>query len=102
MLKHLLPIVIKEVKEFVKRYEAKRSISGLLGWGDDPKRNPKDSPWEGASDVGIPIDAFTIEGLLPTFLKVCYGAKPVAWVKGKGENAPRGWTGYIPVVKEEL
>ena len=83
---------IMEVKEYTKRYEAKRSISGLIGWGDDPKKNPKDSPWQGSSDVGIPIDAFTIEGLLPRFLKVCYGAKPVVWIRGTGEsdipNAP--------------
>ena len=67
---------IEKVKEYSKRYEAKRSISGLLGWGDDPKKSPKDSPWEGASDVGIPIDAFTIEGLLPRFLKVCMELNP--------------------------
>src|SRR3990167_9397420 len=72
---------IEEVRGYTKRYEAKRSISGLLGWGDDPKKSPKDSPWEGASDVGIPIDAFTIEGLLPRFLKVCYGAKPIVWIR---------------------
>jgi len=83
---------IKAVREYTKRYEAKRSISGLLGWGDDPEKGPKDSPWEGCSDVGIPIDAFTIEGLIPRFLKVCYGAKPVVWVKGTApsdvEKAP--------------
>ncbi len=89
---------IEQVKEYVKRYEAKRSISGLLGWGDDPKKNPKDSPWEGCSDVGIPIDAFTIEGLLPRFLKVCYGAKPIVWVKGIGQsNIPKA-----PTVQEAL
>src|SRR3972149_1957248 len=83
---------ISEVKEYVKRYEAKRSISGLMGWGDDPKKNPKDEPWAGCSDVGIPIDAFTIEGLLPRFLKVCYGSKPIVWTRGIGPsdvpNAP--------------
>ena len=89
---------INKVKEFVKRYEAKRSISGLLGWGDDPVKNPKDSPWDGASDVGIPIDAFTIEGLLPRFLKVCYGAKPVAWVRGKGQSDIEA----APLVQEAL
>lgn len=77
---------IKEAAEYVKRYEAKRSISGLMGWGDDPKKNPKDFPWAGSSDVGIPIDAFTIEGLLPRFLKVCYGSKPIVWVRGIGES----------------
>lgn len=89
---------IFEVREYTKRYEAKRSISGLLGWGDDPKKNPKDSPWEGASDVGIPIDAFTIEGLLPRFLKVCYGSKPIAWIRGTGQSdVPKA-----PVVQEAL
>lgn len=89
---------ISEVREYSKRYEAKRSISGLLGWGDDPKKSPKDSPWEGAADVGIPIDAFTIEGLLPRFLKVCYGSKPIAWVSGKGEtDVPKS-----PIVQEAL
>ena len=89
---------ISQVKEYTKRYEAKRSISGLLGWGDDPKLKPKDSPWDGASDVGIPIDAFTIEGLLPRFLKVCYGATPIVWVKGKGDSdLPRA-----PIIQEAL
>jgi hypothetical protein len=89
---------IEEVRGYTKRYEAKRSISGLLGWGDDPKKAPKDSPWEGASDVGIPIDAFTIEGLLPRFLKVCYGAKPIAWIRGTGQSdIPKA-----PIVQEAL
>ena len=89
---------ITEVKEYVKRYEAKRSISGLLGWGDDPKKNPKDLPWPGCSDVGIPIDAFTIEGLLPRFLKVCYGSKPIVWTRGIGQNdIPKA-----PTVQEAL
>ena len=89
---------INEVKEYAKRYEAKRSISGLMGWGDDPKKNPKDEPWKGASDVGIPIDAFTIEGLLPRFLKVCYGSKPVVWVRGIGANDQEA----APIVEEAL
>lgn len=89
---------IKNVDEYVKRYEAKRSISGLLGWGDDPKTNPKTEPWEGCSDVGIPIDAFTIEGLLPRFLKVCYGSKPVVWTKGIGESD----IAQAPTVQEAL
>ena len=89
---------INEVKEYVKRYEAKRSISGLIGWGDDPKKNKKDEPWEGCSDVGIPIDAFTIEGLLPRFLKVCYGSKPIVWVRGTGESdIPKA-----PIIQEAI
>ncbi len=89
---------IEQVKEYVKRYEAKRSISGLLGWGDDPKKNPKTEPWDECADVGIPIDAFTIEGLLPRFLKVCYGAKPIVWVKGIGQSdIPKA-----PTVQEAL
>jgi hypothetical protein len=75
-----------EVDNYVKRYEAKRSISGLMGWGDDPKANPKNVPWSNASDIGIPLEAFTIEGLLPRFLKVCYGAKPNVWVRGRGDS----------------
>lgn len=77
---------IKEVRDYTKRYEAKRSISGLMGWGDDPKKNPKNSPWDMAADVGVPIDAFTIEGLLPRFLKVCYGSKPIVWIRGTGQS----------------
>lgn len=89
---------IEEVRGYTKRYEAKRSISGLLGWGDDPKKNPKDSPWEGSADIGIPIEAFTIEGLLPRFLKVCYGSRPVVWVRGTGNtDIPNA-----PVVQEAL
>lgn len=89
---------IEEVKQYTKRYEAKRSISGLIGWGDDPKKNPKDLPWEGSSDVGIPIDAFTIEGLLPRFLKVCYGSKPIAWIRGTGPSD----VNKAPIVQEAL
>jgi hypothetical protein len=74
------------VDDYVKRYEAKRSISGLMGWGEDPKKNPKNSPWNNSSDIGIPIEAFTIEGLLPRFLKVCYGATPIVWVKGESDD----------------
>ncbi len=89
---------ISEVKEYSKRYEAKRSISGLLGWGDNPKKNPKNEPWRGCSDVGIPIDAFTIEGLLPRFLKVCYGSKPIVWITGKGpSDIPKA-----PIVQEAM
>ena len=89
---------ILEVKEYSKRYEAKRSISGLLGWGEDPKKNPKDEPWPGCADVGIPIDAFTIEGLLPRFLKVCYGSKPIVWTRGIGpSDVPNA-----PMVQEAL
>ena len=89
---------INSVQEYTKRYEAKRSISGLMGWGDDPKKNPKSEPWDGASDVGVPIDAFTIEGLLPRFLKVCYGSKPIVWVRGTGqEDVPKA-----PIVQEAL
>jgi hypothetical protein len=89
---------IEQVKEYSKRYEAKRSISGLLGWGEDPKKNPKDSPWDGAADIGIPIDAFTIEGLLPRFLKVCYGVKPVAWISTTNpQDIPKA-----PIVQEAL
>jgi len=75
-----------KVDGFVKRYEAKRSISGLMGWGDDAKSAPKNEPWDDCSDIGIPLEAFTIEGLLPRFLKVCYGAKPIVWVRGRGES----------------
>src|SRR3990167_6426214 len=89
---------MSQVREYTKRYEAKRSISGLMGWGDDPKKSPKNFPWDGASDVGIPIDAFTIEGLLPRFLKVCYGSKPIAWIRGTGESdIPKA-----PIVQEAL
>lgn len=89
---------INKVKEYTKRYEAKRSISGLLGWGDDPRKSPKTEPWDGASDVGIPIDAFTIEGLLPRFLKVCFGIKPIAWITA---TKPID-VGKAPIVQEAL
>lgn len=41
-----------------KRFEAMRSIRGL-DYGDLPKTNP----WIGCSDIGIPIDAITIQAL---------------------------------------
>ena len=28
---------ISAVDDYVRRYEAKRSISGLMGWGEDPQ-----------------------------------------------------------------
>lgn len=87
-----------EVDDFTRRYEAKRSISGLVGWGANPKSSPKDSPWNNASDVGIPIEAFTIEGLVPRFLKVCYGAKPNVWVRGESDDDHE----QAPVVQEAL
>ena len=86
------------VDEYVKRYEAKRSISGLMGWGDDPKKSPKDFPWKNSSDIGIPIEAFTIEGLLPRFLKVCYGAIPIVWVKGTSDDD----LAQAPIVQQAL
>ena len=86
------------VDDYVKRYEAKRSISGLMGWQDDPKKNPKDLPWKNASDIGIPIEAFTIEGLLPRFLKVCYGATPIVWVKGTSDDD----LAQAPIVQQAL
>ena len=89
---------LADVEEYVKRYEAKRSISGLMGWGEDPKNNPKNFPWDNASDIGIPIEAFTIEGLLPRFLKVCYGAKPIVWVKGHSEDD----FAQAPIVQDAL
>ena len=88
---------LKNTLEYVRRYKAKRSIAGLI-LGDDPIRTPKNSPWDNASDIGIPIEAFTIEGLLPRFLKVCYGSKPIVWVKGNTEeDHPRA-----PVVQDAL
>lgn len=87
-----------KVDEYVKRYLAKRSISGLMGWGDDPKKSPKNEPWDGASDIGIPIEAFTIEGLLPRFLKVCFGAKPIVWVRGRSDDDHA----QAPIVQDAL
>lgn len=86
------------VDDYVARYEAKRSISGLMGWGPDPKVNPKNYPWNNASDIGIPIEAFTIEGLLPRFLKVCYGAKPICWIRGVSEDD----FAQAPIVQDAL
>jgi hypothetical protein len=61
------------------------------------RRNGK-AIWCGNSDVGIPIDAFTIEGLLPRFLKVCYGSKPIVWIRGTGQSdIPNA-----PIVQEAL
>jgi len=77
---------MRKTEEYINRYRAKRSIAGLMGWGPDPQKSPKNEPWDNSSDVGIPIEAFTIEGLLPRFLKVCFGAKPNVWVKGRTEE----------------
>lgn len=86
------------IGHYIKRYEAKRSISGLIGWGDNPRTQPKDEPWRNCSDLGIPIEAYTIEGLLPRFLKVCFGAKPNIWVRGVGFSDVE----QAPIVQEGL
>lgn len=49
----------EEMANRQQRFEAMRSIRGL-DYGDLPKTNP----WIGCSDVGIPIDAITIQSLV--------------------------------------
>lgn len=49
----------EKLKNRQQRFEAMRSIRGL-DYGDMPKTNP----WVGCSDIGIPIDAITIQALV--------------------------------------
>jgi hypothetical protein len=49
----------EELENLEKRFEAMRSVRGL-----DYKDLPKTSPWPGCSDIGIPIEAITIQSIV--------------------------------------
>ncbi len=71
-----------------KRYTAMRSIRGL-DWGDIPKNRP----WPGASDIGIPLEAITIQSIVARTDRVEWEMLPLTVVTGVGaqdlETAPR-------------
>ena len=71
-----------------KRYIAMRSTSGLK-WGDLPKKKP----WPGCSDIGIPIDAITIQGLVARCDRVEFEQLPLTHITGVGpqdrKSAPK-------------
>ncbi len=64
-----------------KRFTAMRSIRGL-DWGD----LPKNKPWPGASDVGIPVDAITIQAIVARTDRVEWERFPLTHVTGVGPN----------------
>ena len=61
------------------RFKAMRSVRGL-----DYKDLPKDSPWPGCSDIGIPIDAITIQSLVARCDRVEFERLPLTHVTPVG------------------
>lgn len=64
-----------------KRFMAMRSVRGL-DWGDIPKNKP----WPGASDIGIPIDAITIQSIVARADRVEWERFPLTNVTGVGQQ----------------
>ncbi len=64
-----------------KRFTAMRSIRGL-DWGD----LPKNKPWPGASDIGIPIEAITIQAIVARADRTEWERFPLTHVTGVGPN----------------
>ncbi|KKM04310.1 hypothetical protein LCGC14_1765550, partial [marine sediment metagenome] len=71
----------KIVERNEKRFTAMRSIRGL-DWGD----LPKNKPWPGASDVGIPVEAITIQAIVARTDRVEWERFPLTHVTGVGPN----------------
>lgn len=65
----------KEIDNLEKRFKAMRSIRGL-DYNDLPKTNP----WPGCSDIGIPIDAITIQSIVARVDRVEFERMPLTRV----------------------
>lgn len=61
---------LKNLDEWTKRFEALRSTASL---DDDVKK----TPWRGASNVGIPLDATVVYTLHARLVKATWGVDPV-------------------------
>ena len=71
----------KRLENYEKRFEGMRSIRGL-DYGDLPKT----SPWPGCSDVGIPIDAITIQSIVARTDRVEFERLPLTHVTAVAPN----------------
>src|SRR3990167_1528801 len=69
------------IKNQEDRFKAMRSIRGL-DYGDLPKT----SPWQGCSDVGIPIEAITIQSIVARCDRVEFERLPLTHVTPVGRN----------------
>ena len=74
----------KKVDNWIKRFEAIRSIQGL-SYGDDPEAFPKLEPWVHSSDVGIPLEAITLRAIIARFVKTIF-TKPLCNVFPRGNS----------------
>lgn len=72
--------------EMRNRYDARRSIAGLKGWGPDPEDSPKDDPWDGCSDFGFPIERIIINELVPNVMEAHFGMTPLTDSKALSED----------------
>jgi len=70
-----------KVDSWIQRFEAVRSIKGL-SYGKDPDDYPKTEPWEGASDVGLPLEAIILRAIIARFIKTIF-QKPICNVGGR-------------------
>jgi len=69
------------IKNQEERFKAMRSIRGL-----DYKDLPKDSPWPGCSDIGIPIDAITIQSIVARTDRVEFERLPLTHITPVGQS----------------
>lgn len=69
----------ENLDNYEKRFEAMRSIRGL-----DYKDLPKTRPWPGCSDIGIPIDAITIQSITARTDRVEFERLPITHVTPVG------------------
>ena len=74
------------LREMRQRYDAKRSIAGLKGWGPDPEEFPKDEPWDGCSDFGFPIERIIINELVPNVMEAHFGMTPLTDTKALSDE----------------
>jgi len=70
------------VDDWMARFEAVRSIKGLL-YGKDPDLYPKTEPWENSSDSGLPLEAIIMRAIIARFVKTIF-QKPICNVGGRG------------------
>ena len=79
---------VRKSNDWTKRFEAIRSISGLT-YGDDPILSPKLEPWEGSSDMGIPLEAITLRAIIARFVKTIF-TKPICTMTPRGRADKNG------------
>jgi len=76
---------IKKIDMWTKRFMAARSIAGLEGYGDNAGVRPKDQPFAGCADIGMPIEAITIRAIVGRFIKAIF-TTPICHVTGRGNS----------------